>query len=147
MKKVDLDVEERKEAGKGDIRKLKKSGFVPGIVYGDDNKSLPVKLDRKKLIHFLHSIGEENVLTNLRIKSDRGVLDQLVIIKDIQHDPVTDELIHLDFQRVSLKKKIISEVRILLKGEPEGVKAGGILDQALRTVEVECLPEDMPRTY
>ena len=145
MKKVDLDVEERKEAGKGDIRKLKKSGFVPGIVYGDNNKSLPVKLDKKRLVHFLHSIGEENVLTNLKIKSDGGVVDQLVIIKDIQYDPVTDELIHLDFQRVSLKKKIISEVRILLKGEAEGVKAGGILDQALRIVEVECLPENMPQ--
>ena len=144
MKKVNLDVEERKEAGKGDMRKLKASGFVPGIIYGDDSKAIPVKLDRKKLVHFLHSIGRENVLTNLKIKSDKGSSDQLVIIKDMQQDPVTDQLIHLDFQRVSLKKKIISEVHIILKGEPEGVKAGGMLDHALRIVEVECLPQDMP---
>lgn len=144
MKKVNLDVEERKEAGKGDMRKLKMSGFVPGIIYGDDSKAIPVKLDRKKLIHFLHSIGRENVLTNLKIKSDKGSSDQLVIIKDIQQDPVTDQFIHLDFQRVSLKKKMISEVHIILKGEPEGVKAGGMLDHALRSVEVECLPQDMP---
>ena len=144
MKKIDLDVEERKEAGKGEIGRLRKAGFVPGIVYGDENKPLSIKLDGRKLIHFLHSIGEENVLTNLKIKGEKGVFDQLVLLRDIQYDPVTDALIHLDFQRVSLKKKITSEVRIVLKGEPEGVKAGGILDHALRTVEVECLPKDMP---
>lgn len=144
MRKVDLDVEERKEAGKGEIGRLRKTGFVPGIVYGDENKALPVKLERKKLIHFFHSIGGVNVLTNLKIKGEKGSSDQLVIIRDMQRDPVTDNLIHLDFQRVSLKKRITSEVNIVLKGIPEGVTAGGILDHALRIVEVESLPLDMP---
>jgi len=144
MKKVDLDVQERKETGKGEIGRLRKSGFVPGIVYGDNGKNILVKLDRKNLIHFLHRIGQENVLTNLKIKNETGVSEQLVIIKDTQYDPVREDVVHLDFQRVSLKKKVISEVHIVLKGEPEGIKAGGMLDHALRTVEVECLPMDMP---
>jgi len=83
-------------------------------------------------------------LTNLKIKGEKGTLEQLVLIKETQHDPVTEDVLHLDFQRVSLTKKIVSEVRIILKGEPEGVKAGGMLDHALRTVQVECLPADMP---
>jgi large subunit ribosomal protein L25 len=144
MKKVNLDVEKREQTGTADIKRLRKSGFVPGIVYGGEGKSLPIKLDRKKLIHFLHSIGEENVLTNLRIKKNGDSSEQLVVLKDVQYDPVTEQLVHLDFQRVSMKKKMISELHVLLKGEPEGVKVGGILDQALRTVEVEGLPQDMP---
>ncbi|MDD5454650.1 MAG: 50S ribosomal protein L25 [Candidatus Ratteibacteria bacterium] len=144
MKKIDLDVQERKETGKSEIGRLKKSGFVPGIVYGDNGKNIPVKMDKKKLVHFLHSIGQENVLTNLKIKDEKGTSEQLVLIKETQYDPVSDEVLHMDFQRVSLKKKIISEVHIVLKGEPEGVKAGGMLDHSLRMVEVKCLPTDMP---
>lgn len=144
MKKVNLEVEGRIQSGTAEVERLRKSGFVPGVVYGDNKENLLVQLDSKKLIHFLHKIGEENVLTNLKIKNDGKVTEQLVIIKDMQYDPVTEKLVHMDFQRVSLKKKIISEVHIVLKGEPEGVKVGGILDQALRAVEVECLPQDMP---
>jgi large subunit ribosomal protein L25 len=144
MKKVDLDVQERQETGKGEIGRLRKSGFIPAIVYGDNKKGIPIKIDTKKLVHFLRGIGDGNVLTNLKIKGGKGTVEQLVIIKDTQLDPVRDDILHLDFQRVSLTKKIISEVRIILKGEPEGVKAGGMLDHALRTVQVECLPADMP---
>ncbi len=144
MKKVVLDVQERKETGKSKIGRLRNSGFVPGIVYGDKDKGILVKIDRKNLIHFLHAICVGNVLKNLKIKGEKGILDQLVIIKDTQYDPVSDDIIHLDFQRVSLTKKIISEVHIVLKGEPEGIKAGGMLDHALRMVEVKCLPKDMP---
>ncbi|MBU0533243.1 MAG: 50S ribosomal protein L25 [Candidatus Omnitrophica bacterium] len=144
MKKVDLDVQERKEKGKGEIGRLRKAGFVPAIVYGDNSKGLSVKIDKKILVHFLRAIGNGNVLTNLKIKGEKGISEQLVIIKDTQFDPVREDILHLDFQRVSLTKKIISEVRIILKGEPEGVKAGGMLDHALRTVQVECLPADMP---
>ncbi|MCK4905598.1 50S ribosomal protein L25 [bacterium] len=144
MKKVDLDVQERKETGKGKVGRLRKAGFVPAIVYGDNSKGLSVKIDKKILVHFLHAIGEGNVLTNLKIKGEKGISEQLVIIKDTQLDPVNEDILHLDFQRVSLTKKIISEVRIILKGESEGVKAGGMLDHALRTVQVECLPADMP---
>ena len=145
MKKFDLDVEERKESGKADIGRLRRSGSVPGIVYGEGAKALSIKLDKKKLIHFIHRIGEENILTNLKIKGEKKNFEQLVILREIQYDPVTEDIIHLDFQRVSLKKKITSEVPIILKGESEGVKTGGgILDHALRAVEVECLPGDMP---
>jgi large subunit ribosomal protein L25 len=144
MKKIDLDVQERKEAGKGEIGRLRNSGFVPGIVYGDNGKNIPVKIDKRKLIHFLHAVGEGNILTNLKIKDENGIAEQLVLIKEMQRNPVSDEIIHMDFQRVSLTKKIISEVRIVLKGEAEGVKAGGMMDHALRMVEVECLPKDMP---
>ena len=144
MKKVNLDVEKRTETGTSQVNRLRKSGFVPGIVYGDEEKALPIKLNDKTLIHFLHKIGEENVLTNLRIKDDGKVNEQLVIIKDMQYDPITEKLVHMDFQRVSLKKKITSEVHIILKGESVGVKAGGILDHALRSVEVEGFPQDIP---
>ena len=144
MKKVDLDVQERKETGKGEVGRLRRSGFIPAIVYGDNSKGIPIKIDTKKLIHFLRGIGDGNVLTNLKIKGEKGTVEQLVIIKDTQLDPVRDDILHLDFQRISLTKKIISEVRIILKGEPEGVKAGGMLDHALRTVQVKCLPADMP---
>ncbi|HIE44512.1 MAG TPA: 50S ribosomal protein L25 [Candidatus Omnitrophica bacterium] len=147
MRRVNLDAEERKETGKGDVGRLRRSGFVPAILYGGSEEPLPVKLDRRKLIHFLHRIGEENVLINLKIKSDEVPFNQLAILKHLEYDPITDQLIHIDFQRVSMKEKIASEVHIILKGEAEGIKSGGILEQVLRTIEVECLPQDMPEHF
>ena len=144
MKEINFDVEEREEKGSRNARRLKRGGFLPGVVYGGSKKPIPIKLDRKRLIHFLHGIGEENVTINLKIKKAEKSLNQLVILKNLDFDPVSHQLIHLDFQRVSMNKKISSEVHIVLKGEPEGIKGGGILNQLLRTIDIESLPQDMP---
>jgi len=147
MKKVDLNTEIREEKGTREAGKLRRSGYLPAVLYGGSKETLSLKLDRKTLIPILHRIGEENVFINLKIKKasgGEGTSTQLAMLKTLQHNPVTDELIHLDFQRISLKEKIVTELYIVLQGEAPGVKEGGILDHSLRTIEVEALPQDMP---
>lgn len=151
MKRIDLSAEIREEKGTRGVRNLRKSGYLPAVLYGGGKDTLSLKLDRKTLIPVLHRIGEENVFINLKISPPKNTSseeakpsDQLTMLKLLQHNPVTDELIHLDFQRISLKKKIVTELHIALVGEPKGIKDGGILDHSLRTIEVEALPQDMP---
>lgn len=139
MKKIEIGVEKR-EGEKAKV--LVKKGYIPGIVYGANKSPEPIKVLSHNFIHFLHEIGDEQVIFNLKFKSRKK--HQPTILKDIQYDPIKDNVIHLDFQRVSDKKPIVVEVPILLKGEPKGVKEGGILEEVSRAVEIEALIQDIP---
>ena len=139
MKKVEIGVEKR-EGEKA--KNLVKKGYIPGIIYGATKSPEPIKVLSHNFIHFLHEIGEEQVIFNLKFKNKKK--HQPTILKDIQYDPIKDTVIHLDFQRVSDKKPITVEVPLLLVGEPKGVKEGGVPEEVNRTVEIEALIQDIP---
>lgn len=139
-----LEVTKRDKTGKENAKKLRQEGLIPGIVYGAGDKPRPVHLAQSSLDKLLHSGHGENVLITLNIKNGETASEK-VLIRDIQRDPVKESIIHVDFQHVSLTRKITVKVPIHLVGVPTGVKdQSGILQHILREVEVSCLPSDIP---
>lgn len=150
MENIILDAEVRESVGKSRVRRLRKDGFIPAIVYKDGGKATSLTLVKKEFIKTLHTKAGENVIITLRISKDKDkekgkAASKTVLIKDIQTDPVRDEIIHIDFKEISLTEKIKVKVPLADKGEAIGVKRdGGVLEHLLWEVEVECLPTQIP---
>lgn len=145
MSQIELIAEKREVTAKGDTRRLRVAGFVPGIVYHKGQPSLPIKLADRQLWTALHTDAGRNVLIDLKIKNDTSKKKRMVLVKDLQHNPVTDRVTHVDFHEISLTEKLTINVPIVEKGEAVGVKSeGGVLEVILRELHVECLPTDIP---
>lgn len=144
MEKILLKAEIRKEKGKGGARSLRRQSMLPAVIYFNGD-STPIKLHRKPLVKLMASGAGEHALITLEIDNEKGEKkDHWALIKDYQLDPMRNELLHVDFMEISLDKKIKITVPIIITKEPIGVKNGGILQQQLRDVEVECLPTQIP---
>ncbi len=140
----ELNVTKRDGSGKRRMSRLRHSGVIPGVVYGDNMKPLPVAVSKHDLIQLLHSTAGEHALVTLRLGGS-GSWEKPVLVKDIQHDPVNGQFLHVDFHAIALTERLKVRVALVLKGEPVGVKQeGGILEHFLREVEVECLPTEIP---
>src|SRR5262245_49182335 len=127
--------------GKNEARRLRRDGRIPGVLYGAKKNTLAVTLDPKQITLILHSESGHNTILDLQVGSEKAK----VMIVVWQHDPMHGKLLHIDLKRIAMDEKIRVQVPIHLVGEAEGVKTqGGILDQVLREVEVECLPGDIP---
>lgn len=134
-----LKAESREAKGKEFAKKLRKQGKIPGIFYAHDEKSIPIFLDERETMKLLTT---ETGLIDFQIGKKRK---RKAIIKEIQTDPVKQTLLHIDVMGVQLTEKIEVEVPIRFIGEAIGVKEqGGILYQHLRSIEVSCLPLDIP---
>ncbi|MQY79778.1 MAG: 50S ribosomal protein L25 [Bacteroidetes bacterium] len=125
---------------KGDVKRLRKEGKLPAILYGHKEKSRKVYVEKNDFRKVLNVLHKETVTVNLKVKDK----DYLCVIKAIQHNPITDELLHIDFQHINKKEKIKATIPIHVFGEAPGVKEGGILDQNLHEVVVKCLPAHIP---
>jgi large subunit ribosomal protein L25 len=138
-----VEAQPRAEAsrGKNEARRVRAAGRVPGVLYGAKKATVAVTLDPKQITRILHSESGHNTIFDLQVGNEKAK----VMIVDWQHDPMYGKLLHIDLKRIALDEKIRVQVPIHLTGEAEGVKQqGGILDQVLREVEVECLPGDIP---
>ena len=134
----------RPETGTRPVRRLRRAGLVPGVVYGKDQESLPVAVKERELVKLLHSKTGERALVTLRLL-DGTAWEKPVLVKAVQHDPVDGRLVHVDFHAIVLTERLRLRVPVILKGEPVGVKQdGGILEHFLRDVEVETLPTEIP---
>lgn len=147
MQEIKLDVHVRQETGSAQVRNMRRGDFVPGIVYGGETKPTAIKVDRRLFERIRRGHEGENIIFHLNVlEGDKKLRDYIAIVKEEQHDPVTDSLLHLDFNRISLKKKIDVKVPIVGKGEPVGVKQdGGSLDHVLWELEITCLPTQIPK--
>jgi large subunit ribosomal protein L25 len=126
---------------KNAARRVRVAGMVPGVVYGAKEPSIAVELDPKQITRILHSDTGHNTIFDLEIGTGRTK----AMIVDWQYEPIKGKLMHIDLKRIAMDKAIRVSVPILLEGIPVGVKMqGGILDQVLREVEIECLPGDIP---
>ncbi len=143
MKEVTFKVSARSEVGKEKAKKLRVKGLLPGVVYGE-GQATPIVFDAKAFEHLWHSTRGENVLVNLEIQNG-GLETRKSLIREIQRDPVWGKVLHVDFQHISLSKKISVNVPVHLVGLPVGVKdTGGILQHTFRELEVSCLPTEIP---
>ena len=141
MSVIPLTGSRREDLGKGGARKARAAGLIPGILYGHGEVPIPVAVGTRDFQLALAASEGRNPIVNLNVSGS----DYTALIRDVQYDPITHGVLHLDFQHISLTERIEVEVAIHLTGLPTGVKdAGGILEQILRTVEVRCLPTAIP---
>ena len=127
--------------GKNEAKRLRRSGRVPAILYGGKKEPVAVSVDPKAISRILHSASGHNTIFELNVDGERAK----VMIVDWQYHPVKDSLMHVDIKRIAMDQRLKVNIPIQLKGEAEGVKQqGGILEQIIREVEVECLPDDIP---
>ncbi|MDR1255337.1 MAG: 50S ribosomal protein L25 [Puniceicoccales bacterium] len=141
MKQLELRVEERLEVGRQYVRKLRKSGRVPAVVYGKSGTK-PLSFDEKEFRMLLREKGQSASLVNVKITGGESVLST---IADMQRDPISDRFLHVDFHEVSRTEKMAITVPIEFIGESVGVKDfGGVLDIGKHELNVRCLPADLP---
>lgn len=138
-----IEVHTREALGKNANRRLRATGQVPAVLYGGGRDTVAITVDRKKVRELLKSGGGEHAIFLLkRVGSDQ---QRHAMIRDMQVDPQTNELLHLDFQRVVMDQAIRVQLPVHVIGTAYGVKHdGGILDFVTREVEIECLPKDLP---
>ena len=140
MQQARLDAQVRDDVGKGVARSLRRAGKVPAVLYGRKRGAVSLQIDDRTFQTLLRNYGS-NVLINLVLGNDD---EQTVIIKDLQRHPVKRNVLHADFQRISLDEKITTQVSIETVGTPIGVRDGGVLTITRRQVSVNCLPLDTP---
>ena len=133
----------RQTRGKNEAYRLRRAGRLPAVAYGGSPvESLALDVDPKALLRILHSESGINTLVDLAV--DGGESGK-VLIKEIQHDPVTDALLHVDFFRLAMDRLVTVTVPVTLSGEAAGVKQqGGLLDFVTREFQVECMPTEIP---
>ena len=136
-----LEAQPREAGNKNEARRVRRSGKIPAVVYGAGKNATPVSVDPRQVLRILHSETGHNTIFDLSLDGERTK----AMIVDWQFEPVKGHLLHIDLKRIAMDQKLKVKVPIELKGEAEGVKQqGGILEQVLREVEVECLPGDIP---
>ena len=141
-----LDATIRTTFGKNEARRTRKAGKVPAVVYGAASEgasrdAVSIAVEPKPLLKILHSEAGANTLIALKLDG----VDTKVLVKDFLLDPVTRQVLHVDFYRVAMDRMITVTIPVLLKGESKGVKVqGGLLEFVRREIEIECLPADIP---
>ena len=142
MAEATLHVNIREEIGKQAAKHMRQKGFIPGILYGMDEKASLLSISGKELTNILHSYGR-NIVVNLILSEEKKEVK--TFIYEIQHAPITGNIIHVDFKHISLKEKIHVTIPIYLEGTPEGVKnEGGIIEHIMHTLEIKCIPSEIP---
>jgi large subunit ribosomal protein L25 len=140
-----LTVQTRTQVGRNAIKKVRKEGLIPGVIYGVGQEPINLEVNGRQLSTVLAHASSENILLELEIVDGDNKLNSLAMIQEVQHHPIQRQILHVDFHAVSATEKITAEVPIETIGEPVGVKTnGGLLEHNLRDLEVECLPADLP---
>ena len=138
-----LEAQTRDTFGKNEARRTRRGGQVPGVLYGGGGKeATAIAVQPKALLKILHSESGQNTLISLKLA---GAGDNRVLVKDFLLDPITHEVLHVDFIRIAMDKLLQVTIPIIVHGEPKGVKQqGGILEFIRREVVIEVLPADIP---
>jgi len=141
-KQVKLSARPRSHAGRNAVKQVRAGGAIPAVIYGAHEKPANLEVDRKAVETVLSHAASEHILVDLDIA---GSGSKLSLIQEVQHHPVRGHILHIDFHAVSATETITSEIPIEPAGEPVGVKThGGLLQQQLRSLEIECLPQNLP---
>jgi large subunit ribosomal protein L25 len=136
-----LQAESRADTGKGVARKLRAAGKIPGIIYGAKSENRPISVDPRSLEQVLHASGSGmNTLIDLAVDGS----DSVVLVKELQRDPIRGAYLHADFYEVDLSKPIEVMVPIHFLGRARGVEFGGIVDHPVRELDILCLPHAIP---
>ncbi|MEW6714990.1 MAG: 50S ribosomal protein L25 [Nitrospirota bacterium] len=144
MKTILLKAEQRAATGKGGARSLRRQGMLPAVIYSG-GKSTPIQFHRKEIVKLIASGVGEHAILNIEFSKDGGKpAEHPALMKEYQKDPVTSDLLHVDFMEISLREKIKISIPIVITKEPVSIKTGGIMEHHLREIEIECLPTQIP---
>src|SRR5438132_9600428 len=142
-KQVKLKAELRASVGRSAVRKLRARGLIPAVVYGSNNKPQPLQVAARDINAMMSHASGENVLVELEIAGEGST--RTALVQEVQHSPVGGDIRHLDFHAISMDQMIQAEVPLEAIGSAVGVKTfGGLLEQSLRALAIECLPGDLP---
>jgi large subunit ribosomal protein L25 len=142
-KQVKLKAEPRKDSGRSAVRKLRARGMIPAIIYGANHKPQALQVAAREVNAMMSQASGENVLVELDISGERA--SRTALVQEVQHSPVGGDIRHVDFHAISMDQKIQAEVPLEPTGTAIGVKTfGGLLEQSLRALAIECLPGDLP---
>ncbi len=137
-----LSAELRKRTGSGVLKQMRREGFIPSVIYGGGSENQNVKVPTKAFTDLIAHSASSNIIVNLDVEGKK----QLAFIQDLQSDPLTGKIIHADFRAVDESTEITAHLPVVFHGEPKGVKQGGLLEQLVHTLEINCLPKDLPET-
>src|SRR5919198_5009400 len=140
--RIKLQVTERERRGSADARRLRRAGFIPGVLYGNGKKPYAICIPERELRRVLTGDGGLHAILDVVLEGQKTTHPS--ILKDYQQDPVKGTLTHIDLQEVRLDQPIQARVVVELVGEPVGVTEGGVLSQVNREVTVEALPMEIP---
>lgn len=145
MEELILEAAARQGKGTNKAKGLRGKGFIPAVVYKEGKEAQAIEIAGGELIRLLHQHRLENAIINLKIKDDKAGKARPCLVKEIQYHPVYGNVIHVDFNEISLTKAIKVNVPVAAKGDAAGVKQdGGSLDVILWEIEIECLPANIP---
>jgi len=147
MAQSTLTVTKRKRMGKSGAREIRKEGNVPAVLYGKGTEPLSLVINPSELKTALSTEAGENTLLDIRVKDGEAETPKLSLLREIQYDYLTSKPIHFDFQALDMKQNITVDVPVQIEGRPIGVKEGGILEEVLREITVECLPANIPNSF
>jgi len=146
MEQVILEARRRTPGTKGAARRSRREGLVPGVVYGHGLAPTPIAVEARTLANLLRHHHSGNVLFDLTVDGEAAG-EYKAIVKELQADPVSDELLSVDFQWVSLTESVHVVVPVRVEGLAAGVKVGGMLEHTLHEVHVSCLPTNIPERF
>jgi large subunit ribosomal protein L25 len=142
-KQVKLKAESRTNVGRSAVRQLRARGLIPAVIYGGKDKPQPLQVAARDINTLMSHASGENVLVELEITGDGST--RTALVQEVQHSPVGGEIRHVDFHAISMDQMIQAEVPLEPTGIAVGVKTfGGLLEQSLRALAIECLPGDLP---
>ena len=143
MATVKLTVRRRTDTGKQGSKRTRADGDVPAVLYGEKQDNVPISIVANDLRAALSTASGRNVIIHLGLDGEES--SAKAVIRDMERDAVTREILHVDLQRISENKPVVMHVPVTLVGESIAVKEGrGILDHTMRQLEVKCLPGDIP---
>jgi large subunit ribosomal protein L25 len=143
MAQYELTAQIRKYSGKESAKKLRKSDKIPSVFYGPNTRPIKLTVDNSHLQKILKKTAGDNIILGLKIESEKGIDSKLVMLKELQSDPIKDRYLHVDFMEVSLDKEITLDVPVRLINTPVGVSNGGILQHVRREITISCLPNKL----
>ena len=143
MSEATIQVHQRDEIGKGFNKKLRREGWIPAVVYGAGKDPVPIKVERIQFLDLLRETGSENAVFLLELAGTGK--QRHTMVRQIDADPITNRVLHVDFQRILMDEVVRVSVPIEIIGIPEGVKThGGVLDFVTREIAIESLPGEIP---
>lgn len=147
MEKMVLKSSIREGIGKKATHKIRAGGKIPAVLYGHGREPITLAVNEKELWYFIHNATSEHLILKVEIDgSDEK--DITALVRDVQHHPVTGDILHVDLQRISLDEKIKVGVPVQLMGQSKAVKEfGGILDHGVREVNIRCKPSEIPEAF
>ncbi len=142
-KTTTLKAETRTRSGSGVLKQLRREGLLPSVIYGKDFENINLKIDAKTFRDLLAKSSSDSIVVNLEID---GKESRMAFLKDVQYDALTGTALHADFRAIDAKTTITASIPVVLHGTAAGVKAGGVVDQQVHSIEITCLPGDLPES-